>query len=95
MTRQVSLLPAQLGSVRCQMSDVDNDEDFGVPGPLVDLHGAVGDGLDLGAAHVALTVKALPLPAGVRDGERWISVAAGGGEGAAGQDARRLVQWAC
>ena len=63
-------------SACCQLnkSDVDDDEDFGVPGSLVDLHGAVGDGLDLGAAHVAVTVKALPLPAG---GWRKVGIAGG------------------
>ena len=44
-------------------SDINNDEHLRVAGRLADLHGAVRDRLDLGAAHMPAAVKALAPPA--------------------------------
>lgn len=43
--------------------NVHNHKDLCVPGPLQDLHGRVGDGLDLRPRDVPLPVKPLPPPA--------------------------------
>lgn len=43
--------------------DVYNNKHLGIPFPLIDLHGTVGDGLDLRAAGMPAAIKLLPTPA--------------------------------